>query len=176
MRGQWKREFREFSGLVWAHWKINLTGGTLLALLFLYQISGKSTPWWAYAGIAVLTLFVSCFLTWRAEHLACAGLKSELVSEKTVAEMRLAEERNRREAAERALVDERTHKQSLEEAVLREAKIGFRTLNKSNAGAVTPRFFLNSTWVEQVAKKYGFTAKEVDEQIDRSDGKFHWQI
>jgi len=62
------REFVCWLKDVRRHWQVNLTGGILIAAIFLYQSSGKSVPWWVYAGTAIATLFVSCFLAWRDQH------------------------------------------------------------------------------------------------------------
>lgn len=42
-----------------------MTGGFLIALLFLWQATGRGVPTWTYVGIAALTLVSACFLAWR---------------------------------------------------------------------------------------------------------------
>ncbi len=65
--------------VVWRHWKVNLTGGSLMALLFLFESTGKKVPVWLYVGIAVVTLFLSCFLAWKAERVRVIVLTREFV-------------------------------------------------------------------------------------------------
>ncbi len=158
------REAWLFCGLVWSHWKINLTGGSLMALLFLWQIAGKSVPWWVYAAIAASTLFISCFLAWRAEYRAHAE-----------GEKQLAGEKERRLRAEQQLAEEKANKLTVNDIVLREAREGFRNLKKEHHSSIAPRALFNEQWVQMVAEKHGKTIEEINEAIDRLDGKFHWQ-
>ncbi|MGH9682300.1 MAG: hypothetical protein ACRD4S_01640 [Candidatus Acidiferrales bacterium] len=143
---RWMQDALQFRRRVWSHFKVNLTGGTLVVILLVWQATGRLIPLWAYAGIAVATFFLSCFLAWRDEYHA------RLKAEKELADM-----------------------SSLDEIVLREARSDFRNLTKRDA-ASAPRRSLNEKWVAIVAEKYGKTPKEVDEAIDRLDGKFHWQV
>ncbi|HTV59862.1 MAG TPA: hypothetical protein VMJ93_13415 [Verrucomicrobiae bacterium] len=81
-----------------------------------------------------------------------------------------------RARVEQELEDEKKRKPTTDEIVLKEARDGFRSLNKANHGNRHPREFVNEKWVQQVAEKHGLTVREVDEAVDRCDGKFHWQF
>ena len=165
-----------FCGLVWRHWKVNLTGGSLIAFLFLWQITRKSVPWWTYAVIATSTLFVSCFLTWRGEYRARIDAEETLAEAKASAREQITGEREQRLRAELQLAGEIAHKLSVDEIVLREAREGFRNLTYERHVTIAPRTVLNEKWVRQTAEKNGKTFEEINEAIDRLDGKFHWQL
>jgi hypothetical protein len=168
------REAQQFLRLVWGHWRIILTGGSLIAFLFLWQITGKSVQWWVYAAIAVLTLFASCFLTWREEYKTRIEAKQQIIDKTEEFQQQLDRERDRSVRAETLLAEEKANKLSLDEIVLREARTDFRELTKQ-ATTVAPRSRLNERWVEMVAKRHGLSADEINKAIDRLDGKFHWQ-
>lgn len=142
---------------MWRFWQVNLTGGSFIALLILVQVFVRSVPLWVYAGIAVATLVISCFLAWRDEYrngLVLAGRCAE---------------------AERQLADEKANKLSVDEIVMRESRSHFRHLTKIQDYATAPRRIMNQAWIEVVAKEYGKTPAEISDAIDRLDGKFHWQ-
>lgn len=182
-------EVWRFLKKVWKFWQVNLTGSALIAVLLLVQIFVRSVPWWGYAGVAVITLFMSCFLAWRDEYRSRLVIESsrgkewaDLSSQASVemsfrlkAERQLEATKKQLAQAEQKLADERANKLSTDEIVLREARTGFRVIQRQGYNAVAPRYFLNETWVKMVSEKYGKTAKEIDEAIDRLDGKFHWQ-
>jgi len=61
------RDFANFLRAVWDEWKVLLTGGTIIAILALWQMSGRSVPrntGWLVIG---LTLIFASFLAWRKE-------------------------------------------------------------------------------------------------------------
>jgi hypothetical protein len=64
-------------GLVWKHWQVNLTGGVIIAALFLWQITGKTVPASVYLTIALLTFIASTFFVWRDEHLRAVQFENE---------------------------------------------------------------------------------------------------
>jgi len=57
-------EFVSWLRLVWKHWQVNLTGGVIIAALFLWQITGKTVPASVYLTIALLTFIASTFFMW----------------------------------------------------------------------------------------------------------------
>jgi predicted nucleic acid-binding protein len=172
------RETRRFFRLVLRHW-IVLTGGSLVALILLvWQIfTGKPVQWWAYAVIAVSTLFVSCFLAWKVEYVSRVKAEQQLAEEKAANQKQLTEERGHRLRVEQQLADEKAHKLTVDEIVLKEARVGFRNLIKGRDGTIAPRIILNDIWIGQTAERYGVTIREIEEAIDRLDGagRFHWQ-
>jgi len=62
------RDFFEFLFALWQEWKTLLTGGTIIALAWLFEaIKGKPVPGrvnWLIIGV---TLILSAFLSWRRE-------------------------------------------------------------------------------------------------------------
>jgi hypothetical protein len=176
---------------VWKFWQINLTGSVFIAILVLVQIFVRSVPWWAYAGIAAMTLIMSCFLAWRDEYRSRLALensrgeewldllgqaKAEL-SFRLETEQELEVTKRQLEEAKQRLTDEKANKLTIDEIVLRESSEGFRNLVKTRHNSFPPRQVLNESWIRQVAAKYGRTEKDVNESIDRLDGarRFHWQ-
>ena len=182
-------EVWRFLKKVWKFWQINLTGSFLIAVLVLVQIFVRSVAWWAYAGIATVTLLMSCFLAWRDEYRLRLELENSRGEEwfdllgRANAESSLRLETQRElgitkrqlDEAKQQLADERGNKLSVDEIVLREAREGFRGLTAFRDLTMPPRKPLNEAWVRMVAGKHGKTVEEINEAIDRLDGKFHWQ-
>lgn len=73
-------EMREFLKAVWKQWKSGLTGGALVALLVVYQATGRSVSAWFYAVIVVVTVFHAFFLTWRYEYRGRKDAEARLLS------------------------------------------------------------------------------------------------
>ena len=71
-------EFVSWFRSVFKYWKVNITGGVLIALLFLWQITGKRIPPSVYLLVFALTLFISTFLSWRDERRKTCELEREL--------------------------------------------------------------------------------------------------
>ncbi|HXM20360.1 MAG TPA: hypothetical protein VN948_03735 [Terriglobales bacterium] len=61
-------EFVSWLRLVWKHWQVNLTGGVIIAALFLWQITGKTVLASVYLIIASMTFIASTFFVWRDGH------------------------------------------------------------------------------------------------------------
>ena len=62
-------ELIEFWRAVVGYWGSLLTGGIVIALLWLYEhYKGQSVPWRAIAVIAGLALLVAVFLSWREQY------------------------------------------------------------------------------------------------------------
>lgn len=70
-------EFISWLRLVWKHWQVNLTGGVIIAALFLWQITGKGIPTWVYLPVTMLTFIASNFLVWRDEHRKAVEFENE---------------------------------------------------------------------------------------------------
>jgi hypothetical protein len=65
------RDFMEFLRAVWKEWVVLLTGGSLMAVLALYQVvSGKPAPQNILWSVVALTLIIAAFLAWRKEWIA----------------------------------------------------------------------------------------------------------
>src|SRR2546421_677004 len=53
------------------HWQALLTGGVLMAILAIVERkNGKQLPWTAFRWIAVMALFVACYLAWHDQYKA----------------------------------------------------------------------------------------------------------
>jgi hypothetical protein len=61
-------EFLSWLRLVWKHWQVNLTGGVIIAVLFLWQSTGRAVSAAVYLGVALVTLLASTFVVWRDER------------------------------------------------------------------------------------------------------------
>lgn len=164
-------EMWRFLEKVWNFWKVNLTGGSLIALLVIFQALKHSVAWWMYAGVASVTLLTSFFLAWREEYRACLSIEGRITAERCAR----TEVERQLEEAKQQLADERANKLSVDEIVLRESRNQFRNLTRAYNSAAAPRGFMNDKWVKYVAEKHGKTVAEIDAAIDRLDGKFHWQ-
>jgi hypothetical protein len=70
-------EFVSWLGLIWKHWQVNLTGGLIIAVLFLWQITGRTVSASVYLTIALLTFIASTFFVWRDEHKKAAEFENE---------------------------------------------------------------------------------------------------
>ena len=70
-------EFASWLRLVWKHWQVNLTGGVVIAVLFLWQITKKAVPAGVYLIVALLTLLASTFFVWRDEHKKAVEFENE---------------------------------------------------------------------------------------------------
>lgn len=62
-------EVIEFSKTVISYWGSWLTGGVLIALIWIYEhYRGQSLPWRVIAAIVALSFVVSVFLAWREQY------------------------------------------------------------------------------------------------------------
>lgn len=60
------RDFFDFLWSLWQEWKALLTGGSIVALVFLYTVvSKKQLPYRVYWCILALTLVIAAFFSWR---------------------------------------------------------------------------------------------------------------
>lgn len=73
-----RRDFMEFLRTLCREWVPLLTGGSVIALLALWQMSGRQVPQSVHWLVVGLTLMVAAFLSWRKEWIQLGrGLVTE---------------------------------------------------------------------------------------------------
>jgi len=73
------RDLVRFARAVGREWRALLTGGTLIAVLFLVERAGAvAVPRWVLIGIAGLAFLAAVFRTWRAEWLGRLAAEQRL--------------------------------------------------------------------------------------------------